>query len=319
VLAEAHSNARRGPQALHGGADVLLAHEAFVAAHSPGLVLVAGRAGLSRATLGWLAQTPHVVVDRDGSWTDPTRRALGVHRVDLTALDGVAATSTSGWADAWLSASESVARAIDTVLDEDATLSEPQVARDVTTQLPDGAALVVASSMPIRDVDLMLRPRDGLRIVANRGVSGIDGLVSTASGVALVHEGPTWALAGDLSLLHDVNGLLVGSGEPRPDLTIVVVNNDGGGIFSLLPQAAGDAGGFERLFGTPHGRDLSAIAAAYGVAHTLVSSTTELTAALSDQPKDLGIVEVRTDRTANAELHRRLRAAASAAINRLVT
>jgi 2-succinyl-5-enolpyruvyl-6-hydroxy-3-cyclohexene-1-carboxylate synthase len=315
VLAEPHSNARRGPNALGGGADLLLAHEAFIATHEPGLVLVAGRAGLTRSTLGWLARTPHVVVDRDGTWADPTRRALAVVSADLTALVDVTATAATGWLDVWTSASASMTDAIDAVLDEDATLSEPRVARDLTAALPDGAALVVASSMPIRDVDLTLRPRAGVQLLANRGVSGIDGFVSTASGVALVHDGPTWALAGDLSLLHDVNGLLVGPDEERPDLTIVVVNNDGGGIFSMLPQSAGDARGFERLFGTPHGRDLSAVASAYGVAHTHVSTPAELTAALSDQPKDLGIVEVRTDRAANAELHQRLRAAALAAVD----
>lgn len=317
VLAEPHSNARRGPTALGGGADLLLAHDGFATAHPPGFVLVAGRAGLTRATLGWLARTPHVVVDRDGSWVDPTRRAVAVVNADLTALDGLVATAGNGWLDAWRSASSAVVEAIDAVLDEDTTLSEPRIARGLTAALPDGAALVVASSMPIRDVDLTLRPRDGLRLFANRGVSGIDGFVSTASGIALVHDGPTWALAGDLSLLHDVNGLLIGPEEPRPDLTIVVINNDGGGIFSMLPQAAGDAAGFERLFGTPHGRNLSTVAAAYGVEHSLVGSVAELEAALTDAPKDLRIVEVRTDRAVNAELHRRLREAARAALDQL--
>jgi 2-succinyl-5-enolpyruvyl-6-hydroxy-3-cyclohexene-1-carboxylate synthase len=316
VLAEPHSNARRGPNAL-GAADPLLAHDEFLAAHAAGLVLVAGRAGLTRSTLGWLARTPHVVVDRDGGWADPTRRALGVFRCELTALDGLAATARSGWLGEWSTAATAVTRAVDAVLDDDDALSEPRVARDLADALPDGAALVVASSMPIRDLDLTMRARDGLRIVANRGVSGIDGFVSTAAGVALSHDGPTWALAGDLSLLHDVNGLLVGPAEPHPDLTFVVVNNDGGGIFSLLPQADGDAAGFERLFGTPHGRDLSAVAAAYGVAHTAVATPADLAAALAEAPKDLRLVEVRTDRAGNVDLHRRMRAAATAALDRL--
>jgi 2-succinyl-5-enolpyruvyl-6-hydroxy-3-cyclohexene-1-carboxylate synthase len=315
VLAEPHSNARRGNHAL-GGFDALLAHAAFDAAHRPGLVLVAGRAGLSRSTLGWLTGVRHVVVDRDGSWADPTRSAEAVFRTDLTALDGVTGRARSGWLDAWVAASTAVDQAIDAVLDDD-VLSEPRVARDVAGALPDGAALVVASSMPIRDLYLTMRPRGGLCVIANRGVSGIDGFVSTASGVALAHDGPTWALTGDLSLLHDVNGLVVGPGEPRPDLTLVVVNNDGGGIFSLLPQAAGDPVGFERLFGTPHSVDLAGVAAAYGVAHTPVGSPAQLAAALADQPKDLRIVEVRTERESNAVLHKRIRGAAEAALDRV--
>src|SRR5205823_1290912 len=114
---------------------------------------------------------------------------------------------------------------------------------------------------------------------------------------------------GDLSLLHDVNGLLA---DPRPDLTIVVINNDGGGIFSLLPQASGDdAAIFERLFGTPHGVDLAKVAAAYGVGHLLVQSAEELVSGIFEAVDGIRLLEVRTDRTANAGLHRRLRTAAA--------
>jgi 2-succinyl-5-enolpyruvyl-6-hydroxy-3-cyclohexene-1-carboxylate synthase len=196
---------------------------------------------------------------------------------------------------------------------DDSGLTEPRIARDVAALLPAGGALVVASSMPIRDLDLTMQPRDGIRVIANRGVSGIDGFVSTAVGVALAHPGAVVALAGDLSLLHDVNGLLA---DPRPDLTLVVVNNDGGGIFSLLPQAAGDdAATFERLFGTPHGIDVGQLAAAYGVGHSLVASPHELVSAVTAEPSGIHLVEVRTDRAANADLHRRLREAAAAALH----
>jgi 2-succinyl-5-enolpyruvyl-6-hydroxy-3-cyclohexene-1-carboxylate synthase len=164
--------------------------------------------------------------------------------------------------------------------------------------------------MPIRDLDLVMAPRDGLRVIANRGVSGIDGFVSTAVGVALGHDGPTYALAGDLSLLHDGNGL--GTGGDDVHLTLVVINNDGGGIFSLLPQAAAiDPDRFERLFGTPHGVDLTSLAAAYGVSHQQVTSKADFADAIAKRPDGLRIVEVRTERSANAAFHGRLHAAAA--------
>jgi 2-succinyl-5-enolpyruvyl-6-hydroxy-3-cyclohexene-1-carboxylate synthase len=161
--------------------------------------------------------------------------------------------------------------------------------------------------MPIRDLDLTMRPRDGVRIVANRGVSGIDGFVSTAIGAALAHDGPSWALAGDLSALHDINGLLA---HPVPDLTLVVVNNDGGGIFSLLPQANIEPATFERVFGTPHGVSFADVARGYGIDHIVVDDLDDL----MTTPKGLRIAEVRTDRLANAELHRRMTAAAADAV-----
>ncbi|MDQ1706055.1 MAG: 2-succinyl-5-enolpyruvyl-6-hydroxy-3-cyclohexene-carboxylate synthase [Frankiaceae bacterium] len=311
LIAEPHSNARRGPGALRGS-DALLANERFVSTHVPELVIVSGRLGLSRALSTWLAATPHVVVDRDGSWWDPTRTSAAVFRCDAETLAAVAVVGDPHWRSEWLAAAGSVTSAIDGVLDETNTLTEPRVARDVAALLPSGATLVVASSMPIRDLDLTMAPREGLRVIANRGVSGIDGFVSTATGVALAHDGPTYALTGDLSLLHDVNGLL---GPAHADITFVVVNNDGGGIFSLLPQSGSDDDTtFERLFGTPHGVDLARLAAAYDVGHCHVRTASELATALAAPPRGVRLVEVRTDRRENAALHDRLRAAGAAAL-----
>lgn len=311
VLAEPHSGARR-PEVAVPAADALLADDDFVAAHRPDLVLVAGRVGLSRTLLGWLGAQHHVLVDPDGWWWDPTRTGTAVHRCALTSLAALDGRAPAGWSDTWRQRGLAAATAMDEVLDETDVLTEPRVARDLAAALPDGATLVTASSMPIRDLDLVMRPRHGLRVVANRGVSGIDGFVSTAQGVALATGGPTWALAGDLSLLHDSNGFVV---DEQPDLTLVVLNNDGGGIFSLLPQASGpDGPTFERLFGTPHGVDVRALMTAYGVRHTLATTAVELTTATDKAPDGLHVVEVRTDRAANAELHSRLRAAAAAAL-----
>jgi 2-succinyl-5-enolpyruvyl-6-hydroxy-3-cyclohexene-1-carboxylate synthase len=165
--------------------------------------------------------------------------------------------------------------------------------------------------MPIRELDQMMRPRRGLRIMANRGASGIDGLVSTAIGMALAHSGRAYGLLGDLSFLHDQNGLILGPEEPRPDLALVVVNNEGGGIFSLLPQAS-MKGPFERVFGTPHRVDLAHVAAAHGIPFTRLESASGLSKALAGD--GLRIIEARTDREANAALHGRMRQAAHDAI-----
>jgi 2-succinyl-5-enolpyruvyl-6-hydroxy-3-cyclohexene-1-carboxylate synthase len=312
LIAEPHSNARRGPMALRA-TDAVLRDAGFTAAYQPDLVVVVGRVGLSRALLGWLGETPHVVVDRYGSPWDVTRSAQAVIRCSPRGLAAApVAAADDEWSAGWIDAAATAGAALDAVLDAESSLTEPLVAREVAALVPDDAALVVSSSMPIRDLDAVMRPRQ-LRIVANRGVSGIDGFVSTAQGVALVHDGPTVALGGDLSLLHDSNGLLPGP-DTRPAVSYVVVNNDGGGIFSLLPQGSGVApADFERVFGTPHGMVIADVAAAYQVGHVLVSTVAELRAALA-LPAALRIIEVRTGRTANAALHERLRETAAAAV-----
>ncbi len=314
VVAEPHSNARRGPYALCG-TDAVLRADVF----APDLVVVTGRAGLSRALLGFLSRNRCVVLDRYGRWPDPGRTASYVVAVAPAALRDVQGDPADpDWFAGWRDATAAANAAIDAVIDRAADLTEPLVAREVAAGVPDATALVVASSMPIRDLDLTMRPRDGVRVYANRGVSGIDGFVSTAVGIALAHKGKTVALAGDLSMLHDVNGLLVGDGYPI-DLTFVVVNNEGGGIFSLLPQADGaDRDTFDRLFGTPHGVDLARVVSAYGASHRLVRDVGELRAALAADGNGIGIVEVRTNRTANAALHHEIATAASDALARHV-
>ncbi|MET1071170.1 MAG: thiamine pyrophosphate-dependent enzyme, partial [Umezawaea sp.] len=184
------------------------------------------------------------------------------------------------------------------------------VARDLVAALPPGALLFLGSSNPVRDVDLVAVPRTDLVVHANRGGAGIDGSLSTAVGLALA-EGPGYALVGDLTFLHDLNGLLIGPGEARPDLTIVVLNDDGGGIFSLLEQGAPEhAASFERVFGTPHGMDLALLCAGYRVSHEQVESAAEFRAALA-APNGIKVVEIRADRSGLRDLHSRLRAAVS--------
>jgi 2-succinyl-5-enolpyruvyl-6-hydroxy-3-cyclohexene-1-carboxylate synthase len=155
-----------------------------------------------------------------------------------------------------------------------------------------------------------MEPRNGLTVVGNRGVNGIDGLISSAIGAALAWQdqdgGHAYALLGDLAYLHDRNGLLLGPDDPQPDLTLVVVDNDGGGIFSLLPQASVE--GFERVFGTPHGIDLAVDAAAAGVDVVQPETRDDLLIALAPA-KGLRVVCVRTDRRKSTDLHQRLAAA----------
>ena len=156
-------------------------------------------------------------------------------------------------------------------------------------------------------------PRTDLRVLASRGTSGIDGTTSSAIGAALAHGGPAFALIGDLAFLHDAAGLVLGPDEPRPDLCLVVVNNDGGGIFSTLEQAA-FPGSFERLFGTPHGTELHHLAAAFGLPYQRLEQPGDLTKAL--QGTGLRIVEAQTGRAAGAELRARLRSVAAEAVRR---
>jgi 2-succinyl-5-enolpyruvyl-6-hydroxy-3-cyclohexene-1-carboxylate synthase len=211
------------------------------------------------------------------------------------------------------------------VLDDGVT--GPSVARMVAAALPARGLLVAGSSSAVRDLDLAepwddpllgpdgaVTPDEHRRVLANRGASGIDGTVSTAIGAALSHGGSALALVGDLTFLHDSTGLVIGPDEPRPDLTIVVVNDDGGGLFTLLEQGAPEhAEAFERVFGTPHGVDLAALCAATSTAYVRADSLDALRTEL--QPGEgLRVVEVRTDRRATRDLHARLRAAVHAAL-----
>jgi len=338
VLAEPSSGARRGPNAL-AGYQYLLASGEFMAANAPDLIISAGRPGLSRpqsALLGLARSGPplrHVVVAQGpGRWADPQRAATDVAAAVRLAGPPAAADA---WLARWRRADAAAVRAADDALDawcagvtdadEEPPLTEPAAARELVAALPENALLWCGNSLSVRDIDLVMPPRADIRVLASRGASGIDGTASTAAGAALAHaaEYPgaqSFALIGDLAFLHDAAGLAIGPGEPRPDLCLVVVNNDGGGIFHALEQAAysgstGDRlagpGVFERMFGTPHGASLEQLAAAFGVPYTLVTRPSELGKAVSGS--GLRVVEARTDRAANAELRDRMRAAATRA------
>ena len=274
-------------------------------------VVVAGHPTLSRPVNRLLARdsVEVVAVGAQGPWTDPGHR---VSRV-CSAVDVQPATDT-GWLDAWRAGDAAAMRAVEQVLADTTGLPPQRVARAVSEAVPPGGLLVVGSSNPVRDLDLMaVATGVGERrmVMANRGLAGIDGVVSTAIGISLARH-PTRSLAyvGDLTFLHDANALLVGPDEPRPDLTVVVVNDDGGSIFAgLEPGAPEHAGSFERIFGTPTRTDLAALCAAHWVPHRRVSELAELADALRVQPDGVAVVEVPVSRRDRRLLDQRLRAA----------
>jgi 2-succinyl-5-enolpyruvyl-6-hydroxy-3-cyclohexene-1-carboxylate synthase len=308
LLADSRSGCRYGD--VVAAADAVLRVARFAEAHRPDVVVRLGAPWASKVVADWMAGVPTVLVDPDRAWLDPSRSAAQVVRADPTLLcravaDAGPSAAPPEWAAAWRAAEAVAQAAFDEVLAGHPEPTEPGVARALAAGLPDGATLVVSSSMPVRDVEWYAAPREGLRVLANRGANGIDGVTSTAFGVATqaVH---TTALVGDLAFLHDVNALLIPRGSAEGvDCTVVVVDNDGGGIFSFLPQRAtvGEAR-FERLFGTPQGVDLAALAAVHGI-----PVSTDLASAWDEPCRGVRLVRVRTDRQANVAVHDELHAA----------
>jgi 2-succinyl-5-enolpyruvyl-6-hydroxy-3-cyclohexene-1-carboxylate synthase len=274
----------------------------------PEHVVVIGRPTLHRSVQRLLADPAvgvTVLSDRP-QWTDVAGIAHAVHRCAPSEL---AVNVDQGWADGLRAADAAAAEAVRAGVDKVTWPTGPAVARDTVAELPPGALLVLGSSNPVRDVAIAARPRADLVVHTNRGVAGIDGTVSTAIGAAIAHGQPSYALVGDITFLHDSTGLIIGPREPRPDLTIVVLNDDGGGIFALLEQGAPEyAPAFERIFGTPHGVDLAALCAATRTPHVVAGTRAELARALRPAG-GIRVVEVRADRRGLRELHANLRAA----------
>ena len=307
VLADPLSGGRRGDAAV-AHYDALLRDAAFVAAHRPDVVLRAGDLPTSKPMRAWLAgleDAEHVAFAPPSVWSDPDATLSRLLHGRLESLP----EAEDGWLDAWRAADARVAQAFEEVLGDD--LGEPQIARSLVATLPADATLVVASSMPVRDVESFAPVRaDPPRVLSNRGANGIDGTVSTAYGVASVSDGPVVLLIGDVALLHDAGGLLAGR-RLGLDLDIVLINNDGGGIFEFLP-VAGEHDFFEEHVATPHGVDFAHLAAFYGCAYERVEDLAAVGAALGG--RGTRIVEVRTDRAENLALHRRATEAALGAI-----
>jgi 2-succinyl-5-enolpyruvyl-6-hydroxy-3-cyclohexene-1-carboxylate synthase len=275
----------------------------------PDAVLVVGRVTLARGQQALLKSTGIVhAVGEQALWPDVPFTATRAS----TWLPEPAAVDAE-WVQAWQTAVKNVSVAVDELLDAEPWPTGLHVARELTQALPSGAMLFVGSSNPIRDVDFAGERRADVVIHANRGVAGIDGSVSTAIGLAVTHQGPAYALMGDLTFLHDSNGLLA---DRRPDLTVVVLNDDGGGIFSLLEQGAPEYDrSFERIFGTPHGTDLAALCAGHRIPHSTVDSAEEFRSALA-APQGLQVVEVQAKRDELRALHQRLKSTVSSVFGR---
>ena len=330
LLAEPSSGARGGPNAIPGYR-LLLADERLGGAVRRAVVL--GRPTLSRPVQELLARgdvETLIIAPHGGAWPDAARAAdLVLTEVPPGLLDGTLASVAHGWLLTWQRAGAAALDALHAQA-EAGPLTGPAVAAEVAVateaggpaQTADvrsagrGAVLVVGSSNPVRDLDLVANWQEPPVILANRGLAGIDGTLATASGVALALGVPVRAYVGDLTFLHDVGSLLVGSLERRPDLHVVVANDDGGSIFATLEHGdARHAEVFERVFGTPHGADLGALCAGYGVRHQVVHDASALRAALAAPVTGVSVTEVRLGRAGRRDEAVRLGAAVQRAVS----
>jgi 2-succinyl-5-enolpyruvyl-6-hydroxy-3-cyclohexene-1-carboxylate synthase len=330
ILAEPTSQLRRGPHDrshLVAAYDLLLRDERFARSVVPDLVLRFGEMPTSKPLRTWLAASgaSEIVIDPYGGWNEPTNRASAILRADPTEL-------ASGWAarlekeergapEKWIAAESAAQEALDVELgmagdsggSAGAPISEPALHRALGHAYTDGDLVYTASSMPIRDQEAFLAAGNtDVLFLCNRGANGIDGLVSSGIGAAHATGRPTTIVTGDLGLLHDIGGLIALRHVATP-VRIVVIDNDGGGIFHFLPQDQALGGEeFEALLGTPRGVDAAKAAALFDLPHRRLGSLAGLPDALA---AGTGLIEVRTDRRTNVETHRLLAAAVETAIS----
>lgn len=299
----------------HG--DRVLAATDWVRAHLPSRVVVIGRPTLGRAVPA-LTRTPGLRVEvvtagEPGAhgWADATHTAAAVH--PFACLVTGEGSEPTPFARTWLDAGDRIAA---TLTDEPTDLDGPAVARAVHDALPEGSALFLGSSSVARDISHgIARVREDVEPVTSRGLAGIDGCVSTAVGLALCRTGPTVALLGDLTFLHDANGLLIGPDEPRPDLTIVVVDDDGGSIFTTLEYGSEElAGPMRRLFTTPTGTDIELLCAAHGVPAATATSAGQLAELVAAPSEGIRVIRVPVDGASRRSAGQRSRAAVVAAL-----
>lgn len=321
VLADPTSQVRSGPsdtRLVVDTYDALLRDEAFATAMAPEVVLRFGPLPTSKAFLTFLQRHPscrHIVIDAETSGNDPTFSAEGFLVWDVVAtcdalraqLTDVATVADAQWCQRWLAAAACARTAIQARMRATRELFEGKVCSELGELLPDGAIVYVGNSMPVRDLEAFWPVGSGaIRFLCNRGANGIDGFISSGLGAAAVSDTPVVIITGDVALCHDLGGLLAAK-RHRVRATIIVINNDGGGIFAFLPQAeCRDA--FADLFYTPHGLDVRTAAELYGCAFARIASWEQfrgcVRAALAADRTS--IIEVPSDRQRNVELHREL-------------
>ncbi len=309
--------------------DAFLRIDAFVEKMQPDLILRFGAMPTAKPVLTYLKRYPScplIVIDGNDDWQEPTQLATELLHTDSVALCEalvgtdvsrpthdvtvqervIHQTRTDTWLSTWQQADAQTKQALQATIQDFTEPFEGRVFTELSQLLPEGALLYTGNSMPVRDLDTFFWGSNRLRIMGNRGANGIDGMVSSALGASAVGDGPNVLVIGDLSFFHDMNGLLAARLHTL-DLTIIVVNNDGGGIFSFLPQADYPEH-FEQLFGTPTGLDFSHAAALYNGHYQRVADWQQFRSAVQRGIHDGGlhIVEVKTERESNVHMHRQL-------------
>jgi 2-succinyl-5-enolpyruvyl-6-hydroxy-3-cyclohexene-1-carboxylate synthase len=314
ILADPTSQVRCGPHDrshVVAAYDLLLREEHFARSVVPDLVLRFGEMPTSKPLRAWIVDSgaDQIVIDPYGGWNEPTNQAAALLRADPTEL-------ASGWAarleglegrerpapERWIEAEAAAQAALDEALS--AEISEPALHRVLGQAHSDGDLVYTSSSMPIRDQEAFLPASStDVSFLSNRGANGIDGLISSGIGAAHASGRPTTVITGDLGFLHDIGGLAALRDVSTP-VRIVVIDNDGGGIFHFLPQeSALDSDEFEGLLGTPRGVDVAKAAALFDLPYRRLDSLADLPDALA---AGTGLIEIKTDRRMNVEAHRRL-------------
>ena len=321
VLADPASQVRYGRHdrsRVLGSYDAFFRSERFAAREAPEIVLQFGAPLTSKAyhqAAARHAETVSLIVDAARAWRDPARRAREILAGDPTELATLLADALSrgsdplpGWSERFARAERAAREVLERYAERPgAGLTEGRAMAALLDAAPEETVLTVGNSMPIRDLDLFGPSRaKRVRVLANRGANGIDGVMSSGLGAAAASDAPALIVTGDLSFHHDLNGLAA-LREGRSRATIVVLNNDGGGVFSFLPVAKhADAEAFERYFGTPHGLDFRHAAELYGIPFARPDSVDALReeAAGSLTRRESVLIEVRTDRAENVADHR---------------
>jgi 2-succinyl-5-enolpyruvyl-6-hydroxy-3-cyclohexene-1-carboxylate synthase len=326
VLPDVQSGLRFGLHQRHviTHADAIAASDRFCQRHKPDLVLHFGGRPTSKRVAQFVAgcgARQHVVIDHGAERADAAHRATLRVAGHISYVAAVLASFTKraragAWLGAWTKAN---ALARDILSDSDKELSEPFAASAVSELTPEDHGLFLGSSMPVRDMDLAASGKAKAHAVAaNRGASGIDGTVATAAGFAAGLGQPATVVLGDLALLYDLNALALVRTSKQP-VTVVVINNDGGGIFSFLPVAAGRSPDFERFFGTPHGLVFKDAAAMFGLPYVCPERPASFRKAYAAAVASgrSSIIEVKTSRAENRELHARILARVARAVGRI--